>query len=159
MLAIQPVDDSGLTVLSSMLKLLRNQKPVYKAIGKAMVPVIDKRFETKLDPAGVRWAPWAESTRAQREAEGFGTLMEHYGEERKSLTANVDSTGVEIGFGEDIFYARLHEQIDTTRKEVGKMPRRGILFNSRFGGLSESDSKVVLTAILNTFESNLKASA
>ncbi len=157
MLAIQPTDDSGLTVLSSMLRLLRNQRPVYKAIGKAMVPVIDKRFETKLDPAGVRWAPWAESTRAEREAEGVGTLMEHYSDMRRGLQANADATGVEIGF--DVFYARLHEQIDTSKKEVGKMPRRGLLFKSRFGGLSESDSKVVLNAVLSTFESTLKAAA
>lgn len=163
MLQLQ-VTDSGLRAqISALLAFVANPLPMYRAIGAAIRPVIDARFDSRTDPNGRVWEPWAESTRGEREKERndphrdsrfIGTMMQHYGEMRRGLQDIADSTGVEVGF--DAEYARFHEQVDTSKKEVGKMPRRGLLFKSKAGdSLSDSDNAVVLAAAMNALRQQL----
>jgi phage gpG-like protein len=85
--------------LQKALALLRDTRPVMKAIGRVLESNAQMRFDTKTAPDGSAWKPWAASTAKQRAKEGRGTLLEYTGRMRASLAVDVDKNSVEIGFG------------------------------------------------------------
>ena len=144
------VRDLGLGAqLQSMQRLLANMAPVYKAVGATLECNVNLRFDTKTDPDGSAWAPWAKRTAAARKREGRGTLLEYTGRMRDSLTYLADAQGVEVGFG--LAYAKYPEQ---RTPGVGGLPRRAMLFG-RNGRLSDSDLLDAMGAAKRAFKKQL----
>lgn len=144
------IADAGLgTVLQAMAAQLADMTPVYKAIGRKLESNINLRFDTKTDPSGKPWAPWAESTKEARQSEGRGNLLEYTGRMRDSLTYVLTSDSVEVGFG--VEYAQYHEQLSLSQKGL---PKRAMLFDG--GKLSATDTEDVLAAAMKALEKQLK---
>lgn len=139
----KPVDD----LLTKLQARMGNLIPAMQGIGQELNSRISARFETRSDPTGKPWAPWAESTRETYPKDGRGLLLERYGDMLKSLNFQADSTSVRVGFGAvaskngDV-YAAYHEW------GTKKMPRRGLLFaDPDAGTLAPSDETAVLDII------------
>ena len=108
----------------------------------------EQRFDNKLDPSGTRWAPLAESTKlryAKKDGKRKrGSLLERSRLMRTSLSHQVDSDSVLVGFG--VAYAVYHE----TGTE--RMPRRGLLTGDPATGLlGNSDREAVLALLEANF--------
>lgn len=139
----KPVDD----LLTKLLGRMGDLTPAMQDIGQALNTRISARFETRTDPTGKAWAPWAESTRDNYPKDGRGLLLERYGDMLRSLNFQADSTTVRVGFGAvasksgDV-YAAYHEW------GTDKMPRRGLLFaDPNTGTLAPADETAVLDII------------
>lgn len=120
--ATSPKDDP----IGQLLRRLADVRPALEAIGTELESRVANRFESRTDPSGAAWAPWAPSTAATYPANGRGQILERYGDMMSSLNWQADDKGVLIGFGAaasragDV-YATYHE-FGTTQ-----MPRRGLL--------------------------------
>lgn len=139
----KPVSD----MLEKLSRRMSNLQPAMHDIGVGLETRVSGRFETRTDPLGKAWAPWAESTRENYPDDGRGLLLERYGDMLNSLNSKSDSTSVRIGFGAvasksgDV-YATYHE----FRTET--MPRRGLLFaDPEAGTISPDDEQTVLDVI------------
>ena len=124
-----------------------NLRPAMAGIGQELNSRISGRFETRTDPLGHPWAPWAESTRKNYPAGGRGLILERYGDMLKSLNFQADGSSVRVGFGAaasnngDV-YAAYHE-FGTVR-----MPRRGLLYaDPDTATLAPNDETAVLDII------------
>ena len=95
-------------------------------IGQQLEANIRLRFTSKTDPAGQKWQPLAESTRAayQKKFKGTvpGSLLMRSGLMLNTLASNVSGNALEVGFSAP--YAIFH--ITGT----SRMPRRDSLFAS-----------------------------
>jgi phage virion morphogenesis protein len=117
-----PKDDP----IGQLLRRLADVRPAMEAIGAEMESRVANRFETRTDPLGSPWAPWAPATAKSYPANGRGQILERYGDMLSSLNWQADDKSVLVGFGAaasragDV-YATYHE-FGTT-----KMPRRGLL--------------------------------
>lgn len=145
--ASKPVTD----VLARLLQRMSDLTPAMDGIGQELNSRISARFETRSDPQGHPWAPWAQSTRDSYPKDGRGQLLERHGAMLQSLNFNADKTSVRVGFGAvasksgDV-YAAYHEW------GTEKMPRRGLLFaDPNAGTLAQNDE----TAVLDIIESFL----
>src|SRR5574337_154130 len=124
---------------------LARPRDLMQALGDRLVGNIERRFDTKRDPQGVPWRALAASTGKRYAAEDKGsrrgTLLEHTGRMRASLTANAGDDYVEIGMNRLTDGGRwqiplLHET--GTRR----MPRRGIfLADPDAGTLGAQDER------------------
>lgn len=137
------VDDADVqSLLDNALAALENPAPLLRTIGETVRVNVAGRLSSKTDPSGAPWAPLAEATLARKKGQG-STLIDS-GDMQRSLTYNVGSDFVEIGFGEP--YAQYHET-GTTR-----MPRRGLLLGAvgfsdegdASGSLGEGDRQDIL---------------
>lgn len=142
----QPVTD----VLAKLQKRMGDLTPAMESIGQELNSRVSALFETRSDPLGQPWAPWAQSTQDNYPKDGSGQLLHRHGAMLKSLSFNADKTSVRVGFGAvasksgDV-YAAYHEW------GTKKMPRRGLLFaDPNAGTLAPSDEKAVLD-IIDTF--------
>ena len=112
------VDDADIqALLDNTLAALENPEPLLRTIGETIRVNVAGRLASNTDPTGAPWAPLAEATLARKK--GRGSTLVDSGDMRRSLTYNLGSDYVEIGFGEP--YAQYHE----TGTE--RMPRRGLL--------------------------------
>lgn len=142
----KPVDD----LLTKLLGQMGDLTPAMQGIGQELNSRISGRFETRSDPMGKAWAPWAESTRENYPKDGRGLLLERYGDMLKSLNFQADSSSVRVGFGAvaskagDV-YAAYHEW------GTVKMPRRGLLFADPDAGTLAPDDEAAVTDILGVF--------
>jgi phage gpG-like protein len=124
-------------------------------IGSELETRISNRFETRTDPMGVPWLPWAESTLEFYPWDGEpamggkpnGLLLDRYGDMLKGLSHQADAMSVTVGFDQP--YSAFHEWGTT------HMPRRGLIFGDPDQGtLSPDDERSVLDAVtdyLNIF--------
>ena len=142
----KPVTD----VLTKLQKRMGNLTPAMEGIGQELNSRVSARFETRSDPQGHPWAPWAPSTRDNYPKDGRGQLLERHGAMLQSLSFDADKASVRVGFsavaskGGDV-YAAYHEWGTKT------MPRRGLLFaDPNAGTLAPDDEKAVLD-IIDTF--------
>ncbi len=139
----KPVSD----MLEKLSRRMSNLQPAMHDIGVAMETRVSGRFETRTDPLGKAWAPWAESTRENYPADGRGLLLERYGHMLDSLNSKADSSSVRIGFGA---VASKSGDVYATYDEFGTetMPRRGLLFaDPEAGTLAPDDERAVLDVI------------
>lgn len=86
---------------------LGDLRPAMDALGALLESRVHLRFDTKTDPAGAAWTPWAPSTAKQRAKSGRGTLLEQTRRMLDSLTHVADEDWLEVGFG--VPYAAAHE--------------------------------------------------
>lgn len=148
------VDDSAFRATMRRLQDgLGDMTPVMERIGYTLETNTRNRFETRSDPNGQPWKPWAEQTRAtyptpgspfaKTEEPGNGRLLDRYGTMLDDLNHQADPNSVRIGFA--MPYAAYHEF------GTKKMPRRGMLMgNPDAGTLGKGDERAVLD-ILNGF--------
>lgn len=142
----KPVDD----LLTKLLRQMDDLTPAMQGIGQELSSRISGRFETRSDPLGKAWAPWAESTRENYPKDGRGLLLERYGDMLKSLNFQADSTSVRVGFGAA---ASKTGDVYATYHEFGtkKMPRRGLLFADPAAGTLAPDDEAAVLDILSVF--------
>lgn len=129
-----------LEFLHSLRGKIDDMTPVMDSIGQRMETLVSNRFETRTDPMGVPWSPWAESTKASYPEQGHGFLLDRLGDLLGGISHQADQSSVTYGF--DVPYATYHE-FGTDR-----MPRRGLLTaDPEAGTLSDSDEAEVLALL------------
>ena len=133
--------------LSQLQRKASNLQPAMQSIGQTLQTRISGRFESKRDPLGKSWAPWAESTKKTYPKDGNKKLLDRYGDMLASLNYKANRTSVRTGFGAvasktgDV-YAAYHEY------GTKKMPRRGLLFaDPNQGTISPFDNQAILDII------------
>lgn len=123
--------------LTRLYRRMGNLAPVMQSIGMELESRISGRFESRTDPNGQAWAPWAQSTVDSYPEDGNRRLLDRYGDMLASLSHQADATSVRVGFGQT--HAAFHEW------GTQHMPRRGLLFaDPDTGTLSEGDEAAVL---------------
>lgn len=147
MLTIAVNDQVWRDVVATLHNRLSDLTPVLAEIGMELESRVSSRFETRTDPDGMPWAPWAQSTVDYYPEDGNKRLLDRYGDMLASLSHKVNSDSVSIGFGQP--YATYHEW------GTKHMPRRGLLMSDPDAGtLSEDDNALVLD-VLNDFLNDL----
>lgn len=149
MLTITVDDKAFRDSLAQLYRGMGNLTPVMQDIGMALESRISGRFESRTDPNGNAWAPWAQSTVDSYPEDGNRRLLDRYGDMLESLYHQADATSVRVGFGQP--YAAFHEW------GTERMPRRGLLFSDPDAGtLADGDEAAVLD-ILGVWLDNLIA--
>lgn len=137
MLTITADDKAFRDSLAQLYRGMGNLTPVMQSIGMELESRISGRFESRTDPSGNAWAPWAQSTVDSYPDGGNRRLLDRYGDMLASLSHQADATSVRVGFGQP--YAAFHEW------GTEHMPRRGLLFaDPDAGTLAEGDEAAVL---------------
>ena len=140
MLTITADDKAFRDSLAQLYRGMGNLTPVMQSIGMELESRISGRFESRTDPSGNAWAPWAQSTVDNYPENGNRRLLDRYGDMLASLIHQADATSVRVGFGQP--YAAFHEW------GTEHMPRRGLLFDDPDAGtLAEGDEAAVLDII------------
>ena len=157
-------DEEMLAAIDRALQLLQQPGDLLNAIGGKIEKNAEHRFDEKVDPSGVSWAPLSPTTIEIYGSEWFkkrpenavyrpgipGTLLDRTRQLRDSLTHNAGVDYVEIGTS---------RQVGKKKWQVGllhewgteKMPRRGILTaNPQRGELGAGDTEDVL-GIVNSY--------
>ncbi len=143
MISIKADDVAFRAQLAGLNRRMDNLTPVMQDIGMMMESRISGRFETRTDPTGQSWAPWADSTVESYPDDGNRQLLDRYGDMLLSLSNEATKDSVRIGFGQP--YATYHEF------GTKHMPRRGLLFaDPEAGTLAPADEAAVLD-IIGTF--------
>ena len=149
------IDDSAFRATMRRLQDgMDDLTPVMERIGYTLETNTRNRFETKTDPNGQAWKPWAAKTLKyypfagskyvnEDDGPGNGKLLDRYGTMLDGLSYQADSNSVRVGFAAP--YAAYHEY------GTKKMPRRGMLMgNPDAGTLGQADERAVID-ILNGF--------
>ena len=140
MLTITADDKTYRASLASLYRGMGDLTSVMQSIGMELESRISGRFESRTDPNGGAWAPWAQSTVDGYPEGGNRRLLDRYGDMLASLSHQADATSVRVGFGQP--YAAFHEW------GTEHMPRRGLLFDDPDAGtLAEGDEAAVLDII------------
>lgn len=112
----------ALAELDAMLMRMHKSGPFLEAIGEREVEAVQHRIlDTKTDPLGNAWAPWAPFTRSERTHKGnadLGLLLDE-GDLLLSIDKAVMGESVEIGSNLD--YAK------DLQEGTGRMPAREFL--------------------------------
>jgi phage virion morphogenesis protein len=134
-------------MLSQLQRKASNLKPAMQSIGQTLQTRISGRFETKRDPLGKSWAPWAESTKKSYPKDGNRKILDRYGDMLGSLNFKASPNSVSTGFGaaaskKGDAYAAYHEY------GTKRMRRRGLLFaDPTQGTISPADNQAILDII------------
>ena len=143
-------DDSAFRAsLEQLKRRLGNLKPVMQSIGMKLESRISGRFESRTDPSGSAWAPWAQSTLDSYPDDGNRRLLDRYGDMLASLNHQANATSVRVGFGQT--YAAFHEF------GTDSMPRRGLLFADPDAGTLAEDDEAAVLDILGVWLTDLLA--
>ena len=130
--------------------------PVMDSIGYALEQSVRRRFETRTDPSGQKWAAWKPSTEksypragskaSRTQGVGRGKILERYGSMFNGASYSHDHNSVSIGFDQP--YATYHEW------GTKKMDRRGLLTATpQTGMLGSADQQAVLDIVANYMQS------
>ena len=140
MLTITADDKTYRASLANLYRGMGDLTSVMQSIGMELESRISGRFESRTDPNGGAWAPWAQSTVDGYPEGGNRRLLDRYGDMLASLNHQADATSVRVGFDQP--YAAFHEW------GTEHMPRRGLLFDDPDAGtLAEGDEAAVLDII------------
>lgn len=148
MISVQ-IDDSPFRDQVRLLSYrMRDLTPVLEGVGAALESNVRNRFESRTDPDGMPWAPWAQSTRETYPEGGNRRLLDRLGDMLNGVSYQLEGdASVRVGFDKE--YATYHEW------GTEHMPRRGLLMSDPDQGtLSEDDTATVL-AVLNDFINDL----
>lgn len=129
--------------LDGLRQRLGDLSEVMAGIGMEMESRVSGRFESRTDPNGDVWEPWAPSTRASYPENGNKRLLDRYGDMLGSLSHSSDATSVTVGFGNPV--ATYHEW------GTEHMPRRGMLFANPDTGTLGTDDEAAVLDILSTW--------
>lgn len=135
------VDDAAFRAeLTRLHRRMGDLTPVMQDIGSVIESRISDRFESRTDPSGKSWAPWAQSTIDSYPDDGNRKLLDRYGDMLLSLNSQPKKDSVRIGFGKP--YATYHEW------STKHMPRRGLLFADPDAGTLGKDDEAAVLDIL-----------
>lgn len=149
--------------LFEAVRRLEDPKPLLQAMGAVLVQNINRRFDSKTDPSGRRWAPLAASTRAKydradTERSGpragqvvrSGSLLERTRIMRESLNPTVSDGFVDVGMNritdDGKWQIPLLHETGTKR-----MPRRGLFFADPDSGTLGAEDDADLDAEILAF--------
>ena len=148
MLTIDIYHQQFTEAFSALRANLADLQPVLHDIGVGLEGRVSARFETRIDPLGHAWHPWAQSTiesypfPGTREAARMGKpgnerLLDRYGDMLDGLSSQADASSVRVGFDQP--YAVYHEW------GTKHMERRGMLTaNPDTGELAPDDTALVM---------------
>lgn len=152
---IKAADISGVRDLVRLERGLRDQSSLFREFAKILEANAKRRFQTKRDPDGKRWAAWAPSTFKARAKKGYKQstdLLLLSGALRDSIRGK---SGRNWAWAESSSpYAKYHEQ--ATNPGDGKLPRRGFLMSER-GDLGREDQLALERASTRYFDSLLES--
>lgn len=148
MLTIAVDDQAFRASLAELYRGMSDLTPVMRSIGMELESRISGRFESRTDPAGSGWAPWAQSTVGNYPEDGNRRLLDRYGDMLASLNHQADATSVRVGFGQP--YAAFHEW------GTKHMPRRGLLFADPDAGTLAEDDEAAVLDILGVWLNDLR---
>ena len=129
--------------LDGLRQRLGDLSEVMAGIGMELESRVSGRFESRTDPNGDAWEPWAPSTKAHYPADGNKRLLDRYGDMLGSLSHSSDATSVTVGFGNPV--ATYHEW------GTEHMPRRGLLFADPDAGTLGNDDEAAVLDILSSW--------
>lgn len=129
--------------LDGLRQRLGDLSEVMAGIGMELESRISSRFESRTDPNGDAWEPWAPSTKARYPADGNKRLLDRHGDMLGSLSHTSDATSVTVGFGNPV--ATYHEW------GTEHMPRRGLLFADPDAGTLGNDDEAAVLDILSAW--------
>jgi len=146
---IVTVDSAPLrAVLDSLYEATHDLTPIMDTIGFKIENRVKGRFESRTDPLGVAWAPWAPSTVKNYPKNGNGRLLDRLGDMLDHVSYQADSNSAVIGFAEE--YAAYHEW------GTKKMPRRGLLFaDPDAGTLAPDDERALIDIVMHVLDAAL----
>lgn len=146
--------------LAELAQRLGDPAEVLESIGNLLETSVRGRAARAVDPDGGRWAPWADSTRenypfagtefAAVDGPGNGRLLDRYGTMLGSLSYQVGTDSVVVGFGQD--YAVFHEW------GTKHMPRRGLLMSDPDAGTLGADDVADVLGLINDWLDELLGS-
>ena len=122
--------------IDAMLMRMHESAPFLEAVGDREVKLARERIrDTKLDPLGNAWAPWAPFTRSEREHKGnagLGLLLDEGG-----LLLSLDKAifGDSVEIGSNLDYAKdLQEGTDKmpAREFLGWAPWSGPIYENLY---------------------------
>lgn len=148
MISVQ-IDDSPFRDQVRLLSYrMSDLTPVLEGVGAALESNVRNRFESRTDPDGVAWIPWAQSTKDSYPEGGNRRLLDRYGDMLGGLSYQLVGEGsVSVGFG--VEYAAYHEW------GTVHMGARGLLTSSQDDeSMGEEDTATVLD-VLNDFLNDL----
>lgn len=143
MIEVKVVDTAFRNELALLYRRMGDLTPVMQDIGSMMESRISDRFESRTDPTGKRWAPWAPSTVDSYPEDGNHQLLDRYGDMLLSRNSQADKNSVKIGFSQP--YATYHEY------GTKHMPRRGLLFADPDAGTLGSEDEVAVLDIIENW--------
>ena len=129
--------------LDGLRQRLGDLSEVMAGIGMELESRVSGRFESRTDPNGDAWEPWAPSTKVHYPADGNKRLLDRYGDMLGSLSHSSDATSVTVGFGNPV--ATYHEW------GTEHMPRRGLLFADPDAGTLGTDDEAAVLDILSSW--------
>lgn len=139
-------DDAGVL---RMLKRLRSAfddlRPALTNAAGRLTQNARRRFGSKTDPDGARWAPWSPRTADAAKKTPGRSLMVRTGALRDSTRFIPGRKDIRAVIGKP--YGVFHEQ--PNGRGSGHMPRRAFLFSRRNGGraLAKEDETYLLNAL------------
>lgn len=145
------------TYLQQLQAKMGDLNPVMDSIGYALEQSVRRRFETRTDPSGEKWAAWKKSTDESyprkgskaakgKSGPGMGRILERYGSMLNGLSYTFNANSATIGFDQP--YATYHEW------GTKKMDRRGLLTATpQTGTLGSADQQTVLEIVANYMQS------
>ncbi len=133
--------------LRTLYRRMGDLTPVMQSIGMELEGKISSRFESRSDPNGSAWAPWASSTQAGYPDDGNRRLLDRYGDMLGSLSHEASANSVRIGFGQP--YATFHEW------GTEHMPRRGMMFGDPDAGTLGADDELAVLDIIGVWLNEL----
>ena len=149
MIDITTDDSACRDSLDQLMRRQGNLTPVMQTNGMDLESRTSGRFESRTDPSGSAWAPWAQSTLDSYPDDGNRRLLDRYGDMLASLNHQANATSVRVGFGQT--YAAFHEF------GTDSMPRRGLLFADPDAGTLAEDDEAAVLDILGVWLTDLLA--
>ena len=129
--------------LDGLRQRMGDLSEVMDNIGMRLESRVSARFETRTDPNGDPWEPWAPSTKAHYPEDGNKRLLDRYGDMLDKLSYSSDATSATVGFGNPV--ATYHEW------GTEHMPRRGMLFADPDAGTLGTDDEAEVLDILSAW--------
>ncbi|MEG0051678.1 MAG: phage virion morphogenesis protein [Comamonas sp.] len=149
MITISTEDKAFRSSLNQLYRRMGNLRPVMESIGMELESRVSERFESRTDPSGSAWAPWAQSTVDGYPDDGNRRLLDRYGDMLASLNHQANTTSVRVGFGQS--HATFHEW------GTEHMPQRGLLFDNPDAGTLAADDEAAVLDILGVWLDDLAA--
>ncbi|WP_298220149.1 phage virion morphogenesis protein [Halothiobacillus sp.] len=122
--------------IDALLLRMHESAPFLEAVGDREVAEVQKRIrDTKLDPLGNAWAPWAPFTRSEREHKGNADLGLLLDEGDLLLSIDKAMFGETVEIGSNLDYAKdLQEGTDKmpAREFLGWAPGSGPIYENLY---------------------------
>lgn len=131
-------DKELLRALDKLIQSATSPQPLYQEIGENLLASTRARYLDETDASGKKWAPLSPSYLSSKKKRGSAYPTEKLlltGKMFSSLGFNATFSGLELGFSDEIHYAKWHQT------GTPKMPARPPL------GFSDGDKSMIINEI------------